>query len=67
MLEARFTHIDLIYPFAWQLLVNIELGDVLDHGQRLWERVQVLEAMLVRLINLERWPFHLQVEVNEAC
>ena len=67
MLEARFTHIDLVYPFAWQLLVNLELGDVLDQGQRLWERVQALEAMLVRLINLERWPFHLQVEVNEAC
>ena len=67
MLEARFTHINLIYSFAWQLLVNFELGDVFDHGQRLWERVQVLEAMLVSLINLERWPFHLQVEIDEAC
>ena len=67
MLEARFTHVKLLHLLARQLLVDLEFWNVLDHGQRLGERVQVLEAMLVRFVELERWPFHLQVEVDEAC
>ena len=66
MLEARFTHAKFFMPFAWQLLLNVEFGDVLDHGQWLWERIQILEAVLVGIVHWEGWPFHLQVEVDEA-
>ena len=40
---------------------------MLDLGQRLREWIKVLETMLVGVIDGEGGPFHLQVEVNEAC
>ena len=67
MLEAGLTHPEVPSLLPWQLLLDLKLRDMLDLGQRLREWIKVLETMLVGVIDREGGPFHLQVEVDEAC
>ena len=67
MLEAGLTHPEIPSLLSRQLLLDLKLRDMLDLGQRLREWIKVLETMLVGVIDREGGPFHLQVEVDEAC
>ena len=66
VVEARLSHLDFIEIFSSHLLFHFELWNMLCCGECIGERIKILKAVFMGLVNRKGRPLCLKVEVDEA-